>query len=330
MATLNIYKLRFTSPLHIGDRRDDYSISQKTISSDTMYAALTASLAKTGHTIPDNGDLGFCISSLFPYYQGVGEKPVYFFPKPMYQIMPKLNDLTKGKAVKKVAWMDADYFVRNLKGEELFDESKGNLNDIQGIYLSSKKIKNDFVYSQVSQRVTVSRTGTEDAMPFYMDRIYFKDESGLYFIADGNLKLLEKALSVLKEEGIGTDRCVGNGFFEYSVDSIELGLPSMCSHVISLSSFIPESKEQFADMLDSDKVAYDFERKGGWITTYPHNSFRKNVIYGLTQGSVLKHVSSDTITSLGRIVDLRPKINFAPVNHPIWRCGKSLFLPIKL
>lgn len=330
MATLNIYKLHFTSPLHIGDRREDYSISQKTISSDTMYAALTASLAKIGQTIPDDGDLGFHISSLFPYYQGIGEKPVYFLPKPMYQAMPKLKDLTKAKAVKKVAWMDSDYFSRNLNGEELFDESNGNLDDIQGIYLSSKKVKSDFIYSQVSQRVTVSRTGTEDAKPFFMDRIYFKDESGLYFIAEGNLKLLEEALTVLKEEGIGTDRCVGNGFFEYSVDKIDLELPTGCSHVISLSSFIPESKEQLENMLMSDKVAYDFERKGGWITTYPHNSLRKNVIYEMTQGSVLKYDSSDTTTILGRIVDLKPEISFAPINHPIWRCGKAMFLPIKL
>lgn len=329
MATLHAYKLHFTTPLHIGDTKEDYSISLKTISSDTMYAALTASLAKIGCAIPENGDLGFCISSLFPFYQGIGGKPVYFLPKPLYQTMPKLDDLTKAKSIKKVAWMDSDYFLKNLHGEQLFDESKGNLNDIQGIYLSTKKVKSYFVYSQVSQRVAVSRTGTEDAKPFFMDKIYFKDESGLYFFAEGNLKLLDKALTVLKEEGIGTDRCVGNGFFEYSVDTIELDLPKDCSHVVSLSSFIPESKEQLSDMFMSDKVAYDFERKGGWLTTYPHNSYRKNVIYELTPGSVLKYNSSETVTSLGRIVDLKPEISFSPITHPVWRCGKALFLPIK-
>ena len=53
-----IYKLHFTSPLHIGDARDDYSVSLKTIASDTMYAALTSCLAKLGESIPPKGDLG--------------------------------------------------------------------------------------------------------------------------------------------------------------------------------------------------------------------------------------------------------------------------------
>ena len=59
------YLLHFPGPLHIGDVRDDYGVSLKTISSDTMYAAITATLAKIGETIPEDGNLGCTISSLF-------------------------------------------------------------------------------------------------------------------------------------------------------------------------------------------------------------------------------------------------------------------------
>jgi hypothetical protein len=68
--TFLIYKLHFTTPLHLGDARDDYSVSLKSIASDTMYAALTACLAKIGKEIPPDGDLGFTIRKpgnfLFP------------------------------------------------------------------------------------------------------------------------------------------------------------------------------------------------------------------------------------------------------------------------
>ena len=56
-ATYKRYKLHFTSPLHIADRHEDESISLKTIQSDTLYAALTSCLAKTGETIPEDGYL---------------------------------------------------------------------------------------------------------------------------------------------------------------------------------------------------------------------------------------------------------------------------------
>ena len=83
MATFKVYKLQFSSPLHISNQHEDDDVSQKTILSDTMYAALTSCLAKIGKTIPEDGDLDFTISSLFPYYQRDEEsRPIYFLPMP--------------------------------------------------------------------------------------------------------------------------------------------------------------------------------------------------------------------------------------------------------
>ena len=49
------YLLHFPGPLHISNTRDDYGVSLHTISSDTLYAALTATLAKMGKNIPADG-----------------------------------------------------------------------------------------------------------------------------------------------------------------------------------------------------------------------------------------------------------------------------------
>jgi CRISPR-associated protein Csm4 len=329
--TFNIYKLHFTSPLHLGDARDDYGVSLKSIASDTMYAALISSLAKLGEEIPKDGDLKCTISSLFPFYQKdkADGNAVLFFPKPLKQTLPKSKKaVEERKKIKKVTWLDASYFTKILRGEQLFDEQTIGGNAIQGEFMTDALIDKDFISSQVSPRVTVSRDFSEDAKPFYMDRVTFKGYSGLFFIADGDVSLLEKALNLLQHEGIGTDRNVGNGYFEYDSTTVELDIPNGSEYSLALSSFVPESKEQLQALLDSDNIAYDFQRRGGWITTPPNNTLRKNVIYAFTAASVFKH-QCDGVETLGQVgIDLKPDLQM--VEHPIWRCGRALFLPIKV
>lgn len=322
----SIYKLHFTSPLHISDSHDDYGISLQMVHSDTMYAAITSCLTKKGTTIPENGDLGCTISSLFPFYQKEpASNTILFFPKPFSSSNPRLKDVADAKKVKKVAWLDQTFFERAISGETLFDNSS-DIESIQGKYLSKSIINEEFLSSQLMNRVAVSRDGLDDAIPFYMDKVTFRDYSGLYFLCDGDTRLIDEGLNLLQWEGIGTDRNVGNGFFEYSKDNLELCIPDVANHVIALSLFIPEDKEQLLKMTSGEKVAYDFQRRGGWITTPPNTTLRKNAIYGYVAGSVFSALGEGCYSS-GRIVDLRPSI--PTVQHPIWRCGRSLFLPLK-
>lgn len=332
MSELTIYKLRFTSPLHISNSRSDYGISLRTIDSDTMYAALTTCLAKLGKNIPENGDLGFTISSLFPYYQKTKEdKPLYFFPKP---INAKIPDTAENrKQIKKIKYLDAGYFSQILSGKIAIKDK-----DIKGDYLCSGEIDKDFIYSKVAQRVRIKdRTLHEEAEPYFVDKVFFKDYSGMFFIVQGDTTLLDKALPLLATEGIGTDRNVGNGFFEYTTDTISINIPKKANYFLNLSMFFPESKEQLKSLIinkennennEDENIAYDIQRRGGWITSYPFQSLRKNVIYGFSAGSVFKKETSG-LETLGKIVDLRPKWNDNNMHH-IFRCGRALILPINI
>lgn len=334
MATFNIYKLHFTSPLHISDRRDDYGKSLRALQSDTMYAALTDVLAKTGHAIKDDGDLGFTISSLFPYYQESDEtEPVYFLPMPFQAHLPELKDVTMAKTVKKVQWVDCTLYTKALKGINFFEKSEEYVKKIQSSYLTERELpasidgSKEFINSEVFQRVKKEdRTGQEDALPYYIDRITFRDMSGMFFLVIGDTALLDEALKVLALEGIGTDRNVGLGTFEYQKDKINIEIPSKADYQVSLSLFIPETPEQLKMLLASDKVAYDFERRGGWIT---NTTYRKDAIYGFLPGSVFCNTGYNII---GKIANLQPKDeNGQPMTpHPIWRNGKSIMLPIIL
>lgn len=338
MATFKIFKLHFTAPLHISDQHDDLGNSQKIIQSDTLYAALMSCLAKNGEELPEDGELGFTVSSLFPYFQkDKDSSPVYFLPIPMQSRQADLADVTKAKMVKKVQWIDSNLYSSVLSGESLFDGTDSYIPYIQGNYLTTYELPEDingskeFVRSEVSQRVTLmSRTGEEDAKPFYVDKILFRYDAGLYFIVEGDTSLLEKALHLLSLEGIGTDRNVGYGFFEYTADSLSIDLPKEANHQLSLSLLIPESKEQLEMLLNSECVAYDFVRRGGWITTYPYMTLRKNAIYGFVPGSVFRKDEGESATVIGKIVDLKPETVDVEITHHVWRNGKAIMLPIKL
>ncbi len=305
MATqqFTVYRLRFTAPLHIGDQRMDYGTSLLSVASDTIYAALTATLANLGEPIPKDGDLGCVLSSLFPYCTTENEI-TYYFPKPLGTRIAtdKADDLKK---IKKLQWLSQTELEQVLDGKPLTEYTKTP----------------DFVHSEVSARVQVSRSG-EDAKPFYMDRLYFADGAGLYFLASGNIERIEKALPLLAQEGIGTDRNVGNGAFEYTKEQIELAVPEQSEYVLSLSTYIPESQEQLHHAIGG-QAAYELVRRGGWITTAPYNTYRKNAIYALAAGSVLAGLH----TGDGVIVDLAPK---GIVRHPVWRCGKTICIPTKV
>lgn len=338
MATFNIYKLHFTAPLHICDQHDDLGNSQKVVQSDTLYAALMSCLAKNGEDLPKDGDLGFTVSSLFPYFQKEERSaPIYFLPIPMQAKQAELADASMAKKVKKVQWVDSEIYSSVLSGDSLFGGTGKYIPNIQDSYLTTYELPEDmngskeFVKSEVSQRVTIkSRTGDEDAVPFYVDKILFRHHAGFYFMAQGNTTLLEKALHLLSMEGIGTDRNVGYGFFEYTTDILSIDLPDGAHHQLSLSLFIPESEEQLRKLLNSEQVAYDFARRGGWITTYPYTTLRKNAIYGFLPGSVFHKDEDKEAAIIGKIVDLKPADLDVEIAHQIWRNGKAIMLPIIL
>ncbi len=333
MHKFKVYKLHFTTPLHLGDERADYDNTLSVYHSDSMYAAITSVLAKVGVPVPDNGDWGFIISSLFPFYQkGNSSQTVYFLPK-----IKKQDDFAPEhrKKVKKVEWLDVKSFNEYINGENLF--STGFDEDlVKGTFFTSSDIDEGFISKEVNPRVTVSRDFSKDARPFYMERLYFKYNSGLYFMAVGEkFKTLEKALDILKEEGIGTDRTVGNGFFEWSSSELELQLPQS-EYAANLSLFIPESKDETAEMLDDDHVAYNFQKRGGWITDEGLNTFRKNSIYMFSEGSVFRKLANE-FEIAGKIVDLMPALDYDHLEkekgikkHPVWRSGKAIFIPVKI
>ena len=324
------YRLSFSSPLHIGDiRPDDYGSTEPFIHSDTLHAAIIACWAKLGEPIPDDGDPGYFISSLFPFTRA-GEETLYFFPKLMKPLNIAKERITYAKKLKHLRWLDQHYFECQLNDNSVNGFGGNEEPHLRGIFASVREV-GEFITKQVSQRVVIPRQRDEenDPRPFYMERLFFKENSGLYFLFEGSeaaAEKLEKALNLLQYEGLGTDRTIGNGAFTFEKSSLELNVPDKSGYSANLSLFCPEKKKQLESML-IDGAAYDFIKRGGWITTEGAQTYRKRAVYMFREGSVFFY--SQPIGGRAAI-DLSPTEAFIQLEHKVWRNGSSIFLPVKL
>ena len=331
---LSIVRLQFNTPLHIANERIDYATSSAYMHSDAMTAAIYFAWAQLGQVewIPKSPDevYGFSLSSLFPYTTSE-TKQVYFLPRPMVRIEnEEILDTKLRKKLKKVKYVDTVIFQKMLNGEGV----PARENDVNGIFRSIAPISHSIVKSQVVPRVSVSRTGQDDTSIFYMERHYFNEGSGLYCLLQYDNEEIEKrvqiALNYLGEEGIGTDRNIGNGKFIPSFgESLSLNVEAKGGLGINLGLYCPSNKDELIAMIGHKDAGYDFIKRGGWLSE-PYNTWRKKNVYMLTEGSVFSLPASDSdhqFPVFGKLVNLQPTEEPAVLPHPVWRSGKSLFVP---
>jgi CRISPR type III-A-associated RAMP protein Csm4 len=323
MKQSKIFQLHFKTPLHLSDVRADYGSSEKRLHSDSLTAAIMHTWAVLGkEEWIEKENFGFTVSSLFPFTIN-SDVPVYFFPKPFKN--PKLedtNDTTIFKKLKSVEYYDWAFFKAVCADEEisLIEDN------FQGKYLTKRKIDKNFVSSTIRVRIRKPRNEQEDTEPFYMEQLYFNENAGLWgmiqFDNDEAENRFKIAMDFLEDAGLGTDRNVGNGQFKCRWDTeTRLGIDLESEYAVALSLFCPESSEQLSEMLDDENVRYETVKRGGWISE-PFNSYRKRSVMMFSEGSIFK----TTPDAKGAVVELQPNI----VKQPIYRSGKSLFLPIKL
>lgn len=320
LKTFDIIKLHFKSPLHLSRGREDYDVTEKLLHADTLQSALfVTALQLYGQDIANLEFFkSFQVSSAFPFF-----KNTYFLPKPHadLDLFDSLNDEDRKKA-KKVGYLTLDDFEKVIAGIKLkFNEKKvanGN------VYYTEDAIE---IQSEVYQHVMIPRLAETDATPFYMDRMYFGEGTGFYFILQMNDQAQKQkilaALEVLAENGLGTDRNVGNGNFEFEFleKGFQCNIPDNANYQYNLALYCPKDKEELPDL---NKSYYTLFKRGGWIASPEDESdasFRKKSIYMFGEGSVFPQ----TAKSLeGKIVELQPN---AMQKHKIWRDGRAFFIP---
>lgn len=338
MATLTyrVLKMHFRSPLHLSKgKTDDYGESEELLHADTLKSALFVCARQVlgANAVGDTDAFfkRFRITSAFPF---VGSE--LFFPKPQVRIQPFLNDEVdeklQAKKHKKLTFLGQSYF------EDLINERSRKLRKTDctpdGRFVSDhadvRTLGDAPVFaSDVQQRVTIPANYVEDPLPYYVDRLYFSEAAGLWFALDANddsvYAEVLAALKCLGDNGIGTDRSVGNGQFEVSEATLTLNVPDQPSHQLLLSLWCPEQTELDAYFLGHS--AYGLVKRGGYIASPDqpdHLTYRKKSIYMFTEGSVFPHRPGKVLN--GKVADLKP--DTPDVSQHVWRDGLAFAIPI--
>lgn len=325
--------------MHLGDVRADYGNTEMTIHSDTLQAAIIAALAMVG-SAPLSGHLPFAVTSMFPFYRDSETQKVnYFFPKPIVRLLSKTDTSSISKKIKKVKWVDQYYYEGLLNGLRFENFGSNGDGDFQGEFLHNRALSQPVYYTQMIPRASIPRTysvpETANTQIFHMEVMRFKPNAGFYFLADGDnedLKILEKALSILEDEGFGTDRNVGNGHFAWDKAELQINAPTESEYITNLSLYCPPSPELLEVLLPevNKLVAYDIKKRGGWITSPNDIGIRKRYVYMITEGSIfyngLTPSARQVYISGSDNINVKPSI--PTKTTAITRSGKAIFLPI--
>lgn len=356
---LYLIRLRFTTPLHLGTSRAEYDRVADYLHSDTLYAAIMQAWADLGIDHPalsgaadqpaSDLDLGFVLSSLFPFRQVKEEAPAYFFPAPVGQLAEAGRglDLADQKRLGKLRFLERSLFRDLLRGR-LAASLLGGLE----AWIPAKA--NDFLRpsggwdSPFYRKETVSRNHVPPAASgkkgeteiFYVERLCFEAGSGLFGLArvtdPAALPKLKAALRYLQDEGLGSDRHAGHGLFTLKFEAAPDEMKALFeasedhSYGVNLSLFCPTQAE-LPTMINDENVRYQLVKRGGWIGHAPYLSLRKNGVYMFGEGGIFR---TDQMVA-GKTVNLWPDLSklgaaVPQVSHPIYRVGRSLFVPINL
>ncbi|HQH18488.1 MAG TPA: type III-A CRISPR-associated RAMP protein Csm4 [Bacteroidales bacterium] len=342
---LKAIKLRFVTPVHFGRGREELDKTELVYHSDSLKSALYAiGLPLFEDWKNENNFFStFRISSCFPF-----AKNEFFLPKP--QLKREINfggtsDDKTAKKVKKIEYFEKSIFeeyINNTNGK--FEINQAHISP-EGAFVCNDentfthtnnngiKSKYSFYKTEVQQRVAVpNEWELEESKPFYIDRIYFEKECGLYFLAEFDNSLIEeqvlKSFRLLGENGIGTDRTVGNGLFEFDnhkdVIDFHLNIPNSKGLSLSLGLYLPTEEEHAS--IAFDKSAWSLLKRGGYMAGSESEEFRhlrKKSIYMFGEGSVFE--SAKTLN--GKYENLAPVWNNEKM-HPVWRDGQCLMIKI--
>ena len=336
--SLEAIKLRFSTPVHLGRGLEDLDRSETVYHSDSLKSAIYAvGLAQFPNWKEDDANVffnGFRVSSCFPF---AGNE--LFLPKPFLNIRFQFEgvaDDRQAKTGKKVSFLSLKHFEEYVnvgEGELIQVQQNQKTPDGQFICENETTAKRSFFKTEVQQRVAVPLEGGEtETRPFYVDRLYFEKDCGLYFLVDfqGNTELRKQVLQTLKllgDLGIGTDRTVGNGLFELDenqdVQPVEIKTIGKHNKQMNLGLYLPEEVE-FAQ-IDLDKSHWSLLKRGGYMGGTSNDEFlslRKKSLYFFGEGSVFE---SET-PLIGKKEDIKPDWDL-PM-HPVWRDGQCLFINI--
>ncbi|HHW46876.1 MAG TPA: type III-A CRISPR-associated RAMP protein Csm4 [Clostridiales bacterium] len=319
-----LYKLEFTTPLHIGDSKlaNGLERSQLNICADTLFSALCHTIIQFDgeeklkifvNKVCSNKIL---FSDTLPY-----KRDTLFIPKPYINShTDKKADLTKRKLLKKLPYiplLTLGQFMNSVFGKEDFNP---------------ELVDNNFAQSRVDTKVNIPEN---DVTKLYsVASVSFNEGCGLYGIIKAkkeDAEYITRLFGFLGVGGIGGKISSGYGKFKLaemvplgSSDNSQYQLLNQllnndtADYYISLTTALPTDHE-LDEVLDG--ATYNLIRRGGFMySTSLQMPIKKQTQHCFCAGSVFRKKFE------GDVYNVAPKD--AP--HPAYRYLKPLFLGVSI
>ncbi|NQS89996.1 type III-A CRISPR-associated RAMP protein Csm4 [Patescibacteria group bacterium] len=304
-----IVRLKFLSPLHIGDDEAGIGVEnvQSSIHSDTIFSAFVNAASLIDERSVDFLLQGnFRISSAFPY-----NKERYYLPRPFYPFPSSFGK--HSKKVKRSQFLREADFQAWIRGEV-------NQENIVGP-ISRSQHAEEISDLDVRPRNASDRQ-TSNTVIYHCGGSVFQENCGLYFVLEtdsGGKGRFQEILETLKKFGLGGERSTGYGQFDFEiigpVDREEgtwrniktnAGGDSFCL----LSLWHPTESEEIG------AKAYQTVLRKGWIfSTSSAKQMKRKTFRMFKEGSVFRN------QPIGELVDVTPQ-GFD--DHKVYRWGKAL------
>jgi CRISPR-associated protein Csm4 len=281
------------------------------IHSDTLFSALCCELSNDTEIarLYDYFASGvLTVSDALPYR---GDE--LYLPKPILFLDAKREGKEESKkALKALEYIPLSFFAEYLKS-------------LSGERIDLKQFESSFGVLTIHERAAIK--GVEQAQPYSVATWRFANDSGLYILLrsenDAARTFFEETLTALGLSGIGGKRSSGLGKFAVENAPLPPELLALLDdehapYQMLLGTALP-ADEELDEVLSGGW--YLTVRRGGFVqsASYAKKSLKKRTIYMLGAGSCLKKRFD------GDIFDLS-----SGGNHPVWRCGKTLFVGVAL
>jgi len=256
----------------------------------------------------ENNSPLFLLSSCF-YFSNENNHKTLYFPKPLIHTelkeITELGEYAKLKNTKKQKYITLDILSDLLKDGYL------NLDNLNATNTKQIKIKQSSTPHSRIDRIT--NTTAEDS--FYHTEENFIENGGLFFLYEGDIKIIEPALNFINHFGMGADASSGKGHFKIEISDIEFPQVDNPNCFINLSCYYPSKQEVEFYKNSNENLFYELEQKQGKIgsDSYTTRQFKKRLVDFFVPGSIFpiipNHISYGCIKEIALIDDMSIKFN---------------------
>jgi CRISPR-associated protein Csm4 len=342
VAVIHAVYLRLRGPFRVGERGVGMEGALATVPSDTLFSALTMAVrlsdgaADTARWLEPfrAGAPPFLLSSTFPVVTDGDGRRWRCLPRPRLPLNRRgatdEGAAVAPKALKRLTWVGEDLFRRLIAGEAVFpDLQRGAIWDAEQVWWGAAAPPHPddgplWTRPEPVARVALDRASVRSQL-FRSARVFYRSigvlRAGLYVLVRFNderwRERFERALFVLGELGIGSERSIGHGQFQ--IEGWEaLTFADQGPYVVVLSFYAPTPSEHAAGVFREARV--ELSPRRGWVTSPEGAGWLRAQVTMVAPGSVVRRVGE----TLGQLVDVTPRDFTA---HPVYRYGYALAVP---